>query len=82
MDVLFECCCGLDVHKNFVVACIMITPPDGEPERIVHSFGTMNEDLLKLADWLEAADAASSHTPLPRLQQCRQRSFALCSPRA
>ena len=54
MDVLFERCCGLDVHKKLVVACVIITPPDGEPERTVHSFGTMTEDLLKLADWLEA----------------------------
>jgi len=55
MDVLFERCCGLDVHKKLVVACVIITPPDGEPERTVHSFGTMTEDLLKLADWLEAS---------------------------
>ena len=53
MDVLFERCCGLDVHKKVVVACVVITPPSGEPERTVHSFGTMTEDLLKLADWLE-----------------------------
>lgn len=53
MDVLYERCCGLDVHKKLVVACVMITPPNGEPERIVHSFGTMTDDLLKLADWLE-----------------------------
>jgi transposase len=53
MDVLFERCCGLDVHKKLVVACVIMTPPDGEPERTVQSFGTMTEDLLKLADWLE-----------------------------
>src|SRR5215471_16845269 len=53
MDVLFERCCGLDVHKKLVVACVIITPSGGEPERTVHSFGTMTEDLLKLADWLE-----------------------------
>jgi transposase len=53
MDVLFERCCGLDVHKKLVVACVISTPPDGEPERTVQSFGTMTEDLLKLADWLE-----------------------------
>jgi len=36
------------------VACVILTPYDGEPERIVHSFGTMTDDLRKLADWLEA----------------------------
>jgi transposase len=54
MDVLYERCCGLDVHKKLVVACVTITPPVGEAERTVQSFGTMTEDLLKLADWLEA----------------------------
>jgi transposase len=54
MDVLVERCCGLDVHKKLVVACVIITPPNGEPERTGHSFGTMTEDLLKLADWREA----------------------------
>src|SRR5437899_10550465 len=54
MDVLYERCCGLDVHKKLVVACVITTPSDGEPERIVQSFGTMTEDLLKLGEWLEA----------------------------
>jgi transposase len=54
MDVLYERCCGLDVHKKLVVACVILTPQDGEPERIIHSFGTMTDDLLKLADWLAA----------------------------
>lgn len=53
MDVLFERCCGLDVHKKVVVACVIITRPEAAPERIVHSFGTMTTDLLQLADWLE-----------------------------
>jgi hypothetical protein len=41
MDVLFERCCGLDVHKRLVVACVILTPHADDPERIVHSFGTM-----------------------------------------
>jgi transposase len=54
MDVLCARCCGLDVHKKLLVACVIITPSEGEPERIVHSFGTMTEELLKLGDWLES----------------------------
>jgi transposase len=59
MDVLFARCCGLDVHKKLVVACVIITPLEGKPERIVHSFGTMTEDLLTLGDWLEACGSAT-----------------------
>src|SRR5215216_6137825 len=51
MDVVYERCCGLDVHKRSVVACV-ITPADGGPTKVIRSFGTMTTDLLALADWL------------------------------
>lgn len=55
MDVLHTCCCGLDVHKRRVVACLR--RPDGRQDRkAVRTFGTMTDDLLALADWLRAAD--------------------------
>jgi transposase len=49
MEVVHERCCGLDVHKKTVVACV-ITPE----RRQVRSFGTMTQDLLELGEWLEA----------------------------
>ena len=55
MDVLIERCCGLDIHKTSVVACLLVSPPHGEPVRAVRTFGTMTEDLLALADWLAGA---------------------------
>jgi transposase len=55
MDVLVERCCGLDIHKASVVACLLVSPPHGEPVRAVRTFGTMTEDLLALADWLAGA---------------------------
>jgi transposase len=48
MEVIYERCCGLDVHKKKVVACV-ITPEGKE----VRTFGTMTEDLLGLAEWLK-----------------------------
>lgn len=47
MEVIHERCCGLDVHKKLVVACV-ITPRAKQ----IRSFGTMTRDLLSLADWL------------------------------
>ncbi len=35
MQVVHERCCGLDVHKRNVVACVLITRPDGVVERQV-----------------------------------------------
>lgn len=49
MEVVHERCCGLDVHKKSVVACMLV--PEGKE---LLTFGTMTQDLLKLADWLVA----------------------------
>jgi transposase len=53
MEVLYERCCGLDVHKNTVVACVMITPANGRVKKSVCTFGTTTAELLALRDWLE-----------------------------
>jgi transposase len=55
MEVIYERCCGLDVHTKSVVACLLISRPGGDPTRAVRTFGTMTEDLLSLADWLTEA---------------------------
>ncbi len=55
MQVVHARCCGLDVHKKSVVACVLLTREDGTVQRQVRSFGTMTADLLALADWLTAA---------------------------
>jgi transposase len=54
MQVVHERCCGLDVHKRTVVACVLISQPDGTVERQVRTFKTMLADLLALADWLSS----------------------------
>jgi transposase len=54
MDVTYPRCCGLDVHKREVVACVLTTAPDGTPQQAVRAFGTMTADILALADWLTA----------------------------
>jgi transposase len=55
MEVVYERCCGLDVHKQSVVACRIVPGPDGRPRKQVRTFGTMTADLLELADWLTTA---------------------------
>ena len=54
MDVLYERCCGLDIHKRTVAACLIVPGPDGRPAKEVRGFGTMTDELLQLADWLAA----------------------------
>ena len=43
ISVVHPICCGLDVHKNMVSACIIITEPNGEASLIVKEFSTFTE---------------------------------------
>ena len=52
MDVVIERCCGLDVHKRTVVACLVTPGPRSQPQKEIRTFGTMTDELLQLADWL------------------------------
>src|SRR5690242_3159094 len=56
MQVVYERCCGLDVHKKTVVACVLLTQPDGSVVRTIRTFSTMTADLLALSDWLQAQE--------------------------
>jgi transposase len=56
MQVIHPCCCGLDIHKKFLVACVLATAPDGQVTKEVRTFSTMTDDLLALLDWLSARD--------------------------
>jgi transposase len=59
MQVVYERCCGLDVHKKVVVACLITPGPGGRPAKETRSFGTMTDELLRLMDWL--SEAGCSH---------------------
>ena len=54
MDVIYECCCGLDVHKKRVVACVLMRDAQGRIHKELRTFSTMTPELLALADWLTA----------------------------
>jgi len=54
MEVLHACCCGLDVHKKGVTACVLWAEGKGKKGKEKRQFGTMTRDLLALADWLRA----------------------------
>src|SRR6266496_6848413 len=54
MDIMYERCCGLDVHKKTVVACVLVPGSGRQPTKEIRTFGTMTADLLELGDWLAA----------------------------
>src|SRR5436305_4505392 len=55
MNVVYERCCGLDVHKKMLVACLILLGSDGHRHKELRTFRTMMADLLTLRDWLTAA---------------------------
>ncbi len=52
MEVLHRCCCGMDVHKDSVVACVRRIDARGPGRRSSGTFGTTTAGLLELGDWL------------------------------
>jgi transposase len=51
MKIVYPICCGIDVHKSFLVATIIKT--EGiEPKYSKKRFSTFNNDILRLKQWL------------------------------
>jgi len=48
-------CCGLDVHKLTIAACLISESEDGTSSQQKRIFGTMTQQLRELAQWLAEA---------------------------
>ena len=53
MHVVYPQCCGLDVHKRSITACLLLSGSSSKSHQEIRRFGTMTRDLLELADWLQ-----------------------------
>jgi transposase len=62
MEVVYERCAGLDVHKKTVVACVLTPGADGRAQRAIRRFETMLDELEALARWL--TEQAVTHVAL------------------
>jgi transposase len=52
LSVIHRCCCGLDVHKETVVACLLKVTAEGEFVQHTRTFSTVLDDLQALDRWL------------------------------
>jgi len=52
MKIVYPVCCGVDVHKNIIVATIAITDKSNITQYIAESFSTLNADLIRFRTWL------------------------------
>jgi hypothetical protein len=48
MQAIIERCCGLDVHQETVVACLLVGAPGARPNKEVRTFGAVTRDLEAL----------------------------------
>jgi transposase len=53
MEVLYESCCGIDVHKSSVAVCILLEQKH-RPQKHLRRFGCTTRDLRELAEWLRS----------------------------
>lgn len=52
LKIVYKICCGIDVHKTFVVACIASTDKHGVTSYERHRFSTYTKGLKNLLQWL------------------------------
>lgn len=53
MELVHRVCCGLDVHKKQVTACVRRAVKQGKMEQEVRQFSTTVAGLTELSSWLE-----------------------------
>ena len=54
MKVVRKICCGMDVHKDIIVATIASTDENNVTTYLQKQFSTFNYDLLNLLNWLKS----------------------------
>jgi len=54
ISVVHPRCCGIDVHKREVQACVLVSTPGGRVRQEQRAYATTTDALLALADWLVA----------------------------
>ena len=54
LKIVYPICCGMDVHKDFLVACIASTNSQGVTSYKSRRFSTFTGDLRLCAQWLAA----------------------------
>lgn len=52
LKIVYPICCGIDVHKTFIVACIASTNNKGVTTYKRHRFSTFTKGLRELSQWL------------------------------
>lgn len=52
LKIVYPICCGVDVHKRFIIATIATTNDENITSYLTNRFDTYTEDLVTFKDWL------------------------------
>ncbi len=52
IGIVHPICCGLDVHKESISACVVYVDTDGADQYDVETFGTFTDELMRMRSWL------------------------------
>jgi transposase len=53
MEEILDKCCGLDVHRDTITACVMIGN-GSQKQKLIKTFPTFTGDIKELAKWLKS----------------------------
>ena len=54
LKIVYPICCGLDVHKSFIFACVSSTDDNGITSYRQHRFSSFTKGLRELSEWLKS----------------------------
>lgn len=52
IQIVHPICCGLDVHKDKISACLITVDDKGAEQHEIKEFSTFTQDLQKMKKWL------------------------------
>jgi transposase len=78
VEVLYPRCCGLDVHKSSITACVLLQQPS-KPLRHIRHFGCTTGDLHQLVAWLRelGVEHVAMESNNPTRRRCKYSKFGL-----
>ena len=52
IQIVHPVCCGLDVHKKKISACLITVDENGQEQHEIREFGTFTHELVEMREWL------------------------------
>ena len=85
MEIIYKSCCGIDVHKNKLVACLKIKGK----KNVIKEFSGQTEDIKNMANWLLENDCekiamestASFWKPLVNIFEMKKLNYTVINAR-